>query len=106
MIVMEEYVRPLLRRMMGFSRLFRPERHGALASEWARRQSDRRLHFLRVSVREENGELCARLSGPQGSGILSSMARSNALALIPEEATAVAPGERVLLHLIDEPEDH
>jgi molybdopterin molybdotransferase len=106
MIVMEEYVRPMLRRMMGLSLLFRPERHGALASEWARRQSDRRLHFLRVFVREENGELRARLSGPQGSGILSSMARSNALALIPGDATAVASGGRVLLHLTDEPEDH
>ena len=106
MIVMEEYVRPMLRRMMGFARLFRPERHGTLASEWTRRQADDRLQFLRVLVREEEGELRAALAGPQGSGILSSVARANALALIPEDVSAVAAGGRVLLHLTEEPEDH
>jgi molybdopterin molybdotransferase len=106
MVVMEEYVRPLLRKMMGLSLLFRPERHGTLASPWAKSGADGRLHFLRVHVRVEGGTLRADLAGPQGSGILSSMARSNALALIPEDAAAIAPGDRLLIHLTDEPEDH
>ena len=106
MLVMEEYVRPLLRRRMGFARLFRPEREGALETPWTRRAGDDRLHFLRVRVREEGGELRARLSGPQGSGVLSSMARANALALIPGDVASIPEGGRVLLHLIEEPEDH
>jgi molybdopterin molybdotransferase len=106
MIVMEEYVRPLLRRMMGHARLFRPERSAVLETPWTRRPGDDRLHFLRVSVREERGELRARLSGPQGSGVLSSMARANALALIPAEAAEIPAGGRVLLHLVEEREDH
>ena len=106
MLVMEEYVRPLLRRMMGFPRLFRPERHGALETPWTRRAGDDRLHFLRVLVRDDGCGLRARLSGPQGSGVLSSMARANALALIPGDVASIPEGGRVLLHLIEEAEDH
>ena len=106
MLVMEEYVRPLLRRMMGFAHLFRPEREGALETPWTRRAGDDRLHFLRVRVREQGGELRARLSGPQGSGVVSSLAHANALALIPGDVAAIPEGGRVLLHLVEEPEDH
>jgi molybdopterin molybdotransferase len=106
MLVMEEYVRPLLRRMMGFAHLFRPERIGRIETPWTRRAGDDRMHFLRVRVREEAGALCARLSGSQGSGVLSSMAHANALALIPGEVESVPEGGRVLLHLIEEAEDH
>ena len=106
MLVMEEYVRPLLRRMMGFARLFRPEREGVLDAPWQKRQSDGRLHFLRVVARETEGVLRAVPSGPQGSGVLSSLARANALALVPEDAAAVPQGARVLVHLIEEAEDH
>jgi molybdopterin molybdotransferase len=106
MLVMEEYVRPLLRRMMGFAHLFRPERHGTIETPWTRRAGDDRMHFLRVRVREEGGELRARLSGPQGSGVLSSMARANALALIPGDVASIPEGGRVLLHLIEEAEEH
>jgi molybdopterin molybdotransferase len=106
MLVMEEYVRPLLRRLMGHTRLFRPERHGTLETPWTRRAGDDRLHFLRVRVRDEGGALRARLSGAQGSGVLSSMARANALALIPGDVASIPDGGRVLLHLTEEPEDH
>jgi len=106
MLVMEEYVRPLLRRMMGFAHLFRPERTGTLETPWTRRAGDDRLRFLRVIVRAEGGALRVRLSGPQGSGVLSSMARANALALIPGDVESIPEGGRVLLHLIEEAEDH
>jgi len=105
MLVMEEYVRPLLRRMLGFAHLFRPERAGTLETPWTRRAGDDRLHFLRVFVREEGGELRARLSGPQGSGVLSSIARANALALIPGDVASIPEGGRVLLHMIEAAEE-
>ena len=40
------------------------------------------------------------------SAMLSSLARSNALVLVPEDRDAIAPGEQVLVHLTDQPEDH
>jgi molybdopterin molybdotransferase len=106
MLMMEEYVRPTLRKMMGFRHLLRPEREGVLDGAWRKSKPDGRAHFLRVVAREDGGQLRAALTGPQGSGILSSMTRANALALIPEDAVFVPQGGRVLLHLIEEPEDH
>jgi len=67
---------------------------------------DGRLHFLRVVAREHEGTLHAALTGPQGSGILSSMTRANALALVPEDVTALPQGGRVPLHMTEQPEDH
>ena len=106
MIVMEEYVRPALRKLMGLPCLFRPERRARLEAPWERRATDDRLHFLRVVARAEGGVWHARLAGRQGSGVLSSMARANALALVPPDTRAAEPGAPVLLHLIEEPEDH
>src|SRR2546425_7272905 len=40
-------------------------------------------HFLRAVV---TPDLTARLTGPQGSGILTSMARANALLIVPERS--------------------
>jgi molybdopterin molybdotransferase len=106
MLVFEEYVRPVLRRMMGFSRLHRPQRMGVLDVPWRKNRADGHLHILRVMVRPMDGLLAVALTGPQGSGLLSSMMRANALALIPADTQALPAGAEVLLHLIDEPEDH
>jgi molybdopterin molybdotransferase len=51
------------------------------------------MHFLRAVVREEGGGYRARLTGPQGSGILTSMALANALLVVPEDRNDVPAGE-------------
>jgi molybdopterin molybdotransferase len=106
MLMVEEYVRPALRRLMGFRHLHRPERKGLLDQAWRRSGPDGRLHFLRVVAREVDGHWRATLTGPQGSGILSSMLKANALALVPADVTEVGPGGEVLLHLTEWAEDH
>lgn len=105
MICCEEYVRPALRWMMGHTLLHRPERTAALAEGFEKGAGDLRTHFLRVVAREEGGRLVAASTGPQGSGILSSMVRANALAVVPAESQGVAPGGEVLLHMTELPED-
>jgi molybdopterin molybdotransferase len=102
MLMFEEYVRPALRRMMGYRFLHRPWRTCALVAPWRKSGPDGKLQFLRVVA--EGGQ--AALTGPQGSGLLSSMMKANALALIPEEAVALPAGSSVLLHFLDEAEDH
>jgi molybdopterin molybdotransferase len=58
-------------------------------------------HFLRAVVRHEtDGRLEARLTGAQGSGLLTSMALANALLVIPAERARVAAGERVRAMLV------
>ena len=105
MLMFEEYVRPALRRMLGAGPLHRPERTGIMAAPW-RKRPDGKLNFLRVVTREREGRLEVALTGPQGSGLLSSMMRANALALVPAEVLDIPAGGEILLHLIDEPEDH
>ncbi len=49
-----------------------------------------------------DGALTARLTGPQGSGVLTSMARANALLVIPEDRPHVYAGESVHALLLGE----
>jgi len=106
MLMVEEYVRPALRKLMGFARLHRPVAEGVLEDGWSGKAGDRRTTFLRVRVRREGNRLLARLTGPQGSGILSSMLLANALAVVPEGVERLQPGGAVQLHLTEEAEDH
>jgi molybdopterin molybdotransferase len=106
MLCLEEYVRPALRRMMGFSLLHRPVRVAALVEGFDKGEADRRTHFLRVVVQAEQDRLIANSTGAQGSGILSSMVRANALAVVPGTAGTVAPGGEVTVHMTEWPEDH
>lgn len=105
MVMMEEYVRPALRRRMGHRWLFRPEVEGILEAPWSKNQDDGKVHILRVRARREGGSFRVGLTGPQGSGILTSMMHANALLLMPRDRTSCAAGERVSLHLTDETED-
>jgi molybdopterin molybdotransferase len=99
MVTFELFVRPVLRRLLGHARIFRHP--VSVVLEEAVAIGARLTHFLRgiVSVGSD-GVLSARLTGPQGSGILTSMARANALLIVPEERPRCEPGERVNAFLV------
>ncbi len=99
MVTFELFVRPVIRRMQGFTRIFR--RPTPVVLEEPVSIGARLTHFLRgvVSVRAD-GALTARLTGPQGSGILTSMARANALLIIPDERQRCEAGEVVNAFLV------
>jgi molybdopterin molybdotransferase len=59
--------------------------------EQVRNPDDRRF-YARAIVREEDGKLIASLTGPQGSGILTSMALANALVICPEDIAYLEAG--------------
>jgi molybdopterin molybdotransferase len=94
MVTFELFVRPMVRRMLGHTRLFR--RPVPVTLEEPVKIGAALTHFLRaiVSVRPD-GTLSARLTGPQGSGILTSMSVANALLVIPHERPRVEAGEIV-----------
>jgi molybdopterin molybdotransferase len=52
---------------------------------------------------EADGVPTARLTGPQGSGILTSMARANALLVVPEDRPSVAAGDTLNALVLDDP---
>ncbi|MBP1626566.1 MAG: Molybdopterin biosynthesis protein MoeA [Holophagaceae bacterium] len=106
MVMVEEYVRPTLRKMMGLRELFRPEARAVLDDGWKKGTPDGKTHILRVITRKEADGLHARLTGPQGSGVLSSMLLANGLALVPGDTLELPKGAQVLVHLTEEAEDH
>ena len=106
MVCTEEYVRPMVRRMMGFPLLYRPVRSAVLDETYAKGADAGRTHFIRVRLHEQDGALHGVLTGPQGSGILTSMAEAEALAIIPEDVSTLEAGSLVEVQLTDLPEDH
>jgi len=92
MVTFELFVRPVVRRMMGHTRLYR--RPLSVVLEERVTIGARLTHFLRAIVTtREDGTATARLTGPQGSGILTSMSLANALLVVPEDRPVVDAGE-------------
>ena len=101
MVTFELFVRPVIRRMLGHRRLHRRPVAVTLAEPVT--AGARLTHFIRAIVSvAEGGSLSARLTGPQGSGILTSMTRANALLIVPEDRERVAAGETLNALLLTE----
>ena len=49
----------------------------------------------------EDGRYYADLTGPQGSGILTSMSAANGLTVIPEDLPHAEPGDEIDVMMID-----
>ncbi len=84
------YVRPALLRMGGRRDLGLP-RVAARCAVDIRTAKDL-TEFVRVRLRREGGEVYATPTGNQGSGILSSLARADALLIGPADATVLKAG--------------
>jgi len=52
-------------------------------------------------VEKRGGQYFARLTGPQGSGILTSMTLANGLVIIPEDKAGVEAGDVVQVMMLD-----
>jgi molybdopterin molybdotransferase len=99
MVSFEVFVRPAILKMMGRSDLAMPT-VTAIMEEPVKNDDGRRF-FARVVVTKRDGKYFARLTGPQGSGILSSMARANGLAVIPESTKEVKSRGKVEVMMFD-----
>ena len=101
MVTFELFVRPAIRKMAGQALPFRravPVRMAEPVSLKPKLQ-----HFLRAVVRETPAGREARLTGPQGSGILTSMVKANALLVIPEGQFETPAGSEQVAILKDDP---
>jgi len=85
---------------MGHEKPFRRTVRGYL-KEGAKKKAGK-LNFLRVHVTIEDGRHIASTSGDQNTGILKTMLRCNALALLPADRTEFKAGEEVDLHILDQ----
>ena len=99
MVSFELFVRPAIHKMLGMQPKPHRSVQAVLIDGIARK--DNRRHYLRVRLTREAGEYRARLTGEQGSGILTSMVRANALAVIPEGTTSWPAGSQVQVLLLE-----
>jgi molybdopterin molybdotransferase len=99
MVSFEMFVRPALMTMQGAQDWRRPIADATLMDEI--KHKDERRHFVRARLVWENGEYHAYLTGAQGSGILSSMVKANALAIVPEEWDHAPAGARVQVMMLE-----
>ncbi len=91
MVTFELFARPAIRKMRGHSALQRARMTVRIDAPIT--LGAELTHFLRAVVtRQPDGSLSARLTGPQSSGVLSSMALANALVVVPRGTVQVAAG--------------
>ena len=99
MITFEQFARPAILKMMGKKVLAKPTIRAIIEGDIT--NTDGRRVFARVMVTRRGGQYRASLTGPQGSGILTSMAKANGLAVILESSKGVKAGDMVEVQMLD-----
>ncbi|MDO9390717.1 MAG: molybdopterin molybdotransferase MoeA [bacterium] len=97
MVVCDQYVRPLLLKMQGSQNIFKVPI--TAVCDQAVKKPAGKTQFLRAKVKWQDGAYHAVLTGPQGSGILTSMVQADGLMILPEECEGVNPGDTVHIEL-------
>ncbi len=99
MITFEQFARPAILKMMGKRILAKPVIRAVIDDDIV--NTDGRRLFVRVNVTRRGGQYYASLTGPQGSGILTSMVKANGLAVIPESSQGARAGDTVEVQMLD-----
>ncbi|MBI2955549.1 MAG: molybdopterin molybdotransferase MoeA [Chloroflexi bacterium] len=103
MVAFEQFGRPAILKMLGRTTFVKPTVRAILHGSEDNR--DGRRCFYRTHVEKREGAWHAHLTGPQGSGILTSMALANGLMIVPEDVERVEDGEMVTVQMLDWPEE-
>ena len=99
MISFEAFVRPAILKMLGQQQDTRKEVDAVLEEDIKKKKGLR--YFTRAQTRWEDGVYLVRTTGPQGSGILKSMALANSLIILPEDEEFIEKGTRVTVRFLD-----
>ncbi|EDN68556.1 molybdopterin biosynthesis protein MoeA [Beggiatoa sp. PS] len=96
MVTFYQFVQPALRRMMGQDKVTSVRFTVPCVSRL--KKTPGRVEFQRgILEKNEEGSLVVRSTGPQGSGILSSMSQANCFIILPRECHYVEAGNEVLV---------
>jgi molybdopterin molybdotransferase len=101
-VTFELFGRPVIRKMMGQTRLERPQVDVIVEDGISDRAM--RRHYVRAHVEWRNGRFVARTTGNQGSHIMTSLLNVNALIIVPEGGIEVHPGDTAKAMMLDWPE--
>lgn len=102
LVAFEQMVRPAILKMLGCKELRKPMVRAVLEDDIV--NSDGRRVFARAVITRRDGRYYARLTGDQGSGLLTSMALANGLAICPEDVARMKAGQEVDVQMLDWPE--
>jgi molybdopterin molybdotransferase len=99
MVTFELFARPAILKMMGRKNLAKPAIEAVIGEPIV--NEDGRRIFARAIVEKRGNHYFARLTGPQGSGILTSMSLANGLVVVPEDKPMVEAGDVVRVMMLD-----
>ena len=99
LVALVEFGRPALAKMMGAAPAPLPTVRAVLDDDLL--NTDERRVYARVSLERREGELRARLTGAQGSNLLTSMGLAQGLAICPEDLPKRPAGEKAVVQLLD-----
>ena len=99
MVTFELFARPAILKMMGRKDWVKPTIEAIIEDSII--NGDGRRIFARAVVEKRGGQYFARLTGPQGSGILTSMTLANGLVIVPEDKAEVEAGDVVRVMILD-----
>lgn len=94
----EEYVRPSLLKMQGARNFFRPGVWATLTEDFKKKKPLR--YFIRTRLKNIDGEFYATITGPQGSGIISSLVLADGIIVAPEGQDLLKKGQKVYVQLL------
>ncbi len=101
-VTFELFGRPVIRKMLGHTRLLRPQVDVIVENGVGEVVS--RRHYVRARVELRDGRFVARTTGNQGSNITTSLLNANAFIVVPEGGVAIHPGDTAKAILLDWPE--
>ena len=101
-VTFELFGRPVIRKMLGHTRLLRPQVDVVVEDGVSERVM--RRHYVRAHVEWREGHFVARTTGNQGSNIMTSLLNANALLIVPEGGVEIRPGETAKAIMLNWPE--
>ena len=99
-VAFEVYVRPVLRKMMGWKSVNRPSVKARVNEGFTSREGVREFVRVRLSG-DPRGGYVAEVLAPTDQLLISSLADANGLAVVPEEAVDVRAGTTLSCILLD-----
>ncbi len=97
MVTFDVFARPAILKMMGRD----PNVQTAEAITVESMRSDGRRTYMRVMVERRDGQIYARTTRNQSSGVLTSLVNADGLLIVPDGVTDVPAGTRLPIRLFD-----
>lgn len=101
MVSFERFARPAILKMGGKKALARPQVPVIMQEDI---HSDGRESYLRAIVQRDDNQYTAHTTGEQGSHLMTSLVKANALVIVPEGVQQVKRGDKLYALMLDWPE--